>query len=132
LKSRPKTKTAGQKSRRRFTKTLAAALVAAPAVAASSGASAQTSTPAREPKAPPNPQTTPTPPAATPQQPATPRPSPVAEAYAGVARARFGGQLSDEEFARVRRDLEGNVRASERLGASKLKNSDEPDFIFGA
>jgi hypothetical protein len=129
LKSKQKPTTAGQKSRRRFTKTLAAALVAAPAVAASSGASAQTATPAREPKAPPNPQTTPTPPATpTPQ----PKPSPVAEAYAEVARARFGKQLSDEELARVRRDLEGNVRAAERLGASKLKNSDEPDFIFGA
>ncbi len=131
MKSKQTPASAGQKSRRRFTKTLAAALVAAPAVAASSAASAQTSPAPREPKAPPNPQTTPTP-AATPQQPATPRPSPVAEAYAEVARARFGKHLNDEELARVKRDLEGNVRASERLGATKLKNSDEPDFIFGA
>lgn len=129
MKSKQKSAGDGQKSRRRFTKRLAAALVAAPAVAASA-ASAQTTPAVREPKAPPNPQTTPTPSATTPQQP--PRPSPVAEAYAEVARARFGKNLSDEEFARVRRDLEGNVRASERLAASKLNNSDEPDFIFGA
>lgn len=121
----------GQKSRRRFTKTLAAALVAAPVAA--SAVRAQTTPAAREPKAPPNPQTTPTPAAAaTPPQTPTPKPSPVAEAYAGVARALYGEQLNEEEFARVKRDLEGNVRAAERLRASKLKNSDEPDFIFNA
>ena len=124
MKSKQKTATDGQKSRRRFTKRLAAALVAAPAVAVS----AQTTPTAREPKAPPNPQATPTPP----QQPPPQKPSPVAEAYAEVARARFGKNLSDEEFARVKRDLEGNVRSAERLAASKLKNSDEPDFVFGA
>ncbi len=132
MKSKRKTTSAGQKSRRRFTKTLAAALVAAPAVAASSAASAQTGPAPREPKAPPNPQATPTPAATPPPQTTPPRPSPVAEAYAEVARARFGKHTSDEEFARVKRDLEGNVRASERLAASQLQNSDEPDFIFGA
>lgn len=124
MKSKQKTASDSRKSRRRFTKRLAAALVAAPAVAVS----AQTTPPAREPKAPPNPQTTPTPQ----QQPPPQKPSPVAEAYAEVARARFGKHMSDEEFARVKRDLEGNVRTAERLAASKLKNSDEPDFIFGA
>lgn len=118
-----------QKSRRRFTKTLAAALVAAPVASAA----AQTTTTPREPKAPPNPQPTPAPAATTPpQQQQPPKPSPVAEAYAGVARALYGSQLSEEEFARVRRDLEGNVRTSERLRAFKLQNSDEPDFIFSA
>ncbi len=128
MKSKQTPASAEQKSRRRFTKTLAAALVAAPAVAAS----AQTSPAPREPKAPPNPQTTPPPAATPPQQQTPPKPSPTAEAYAEVARARFGKHTSDEEFARVRRDLEGNVRASERLSAAKLQNSDEPDFIFGA
>ncbi len=131
MKNKKKDVGDGQKSRRRFTKTLAAALVAAPAVAASV-TRAQTNPPAREPKAPPNPQTKPTPAAATPQQTPPPKPSPTAEAYAEVARARFGKNLSDEEFARVKRDLEGNVRSAERLAASKLQNSDEPDFIFGA
>jgi hypothetical protein len=102
-----------QKSRRRFTKTLAAALVAAPVAAASTNA-----------------QTTPAPTAPPQQQPTPPKPSPEAEAYAGVARARFGAQVNEEEFARIKRDLEGNARNSERLRASKLKNSDEPDFTF--
>jgi hypothetical protein len=104
-----------QKSRRRFTKTLAAALVAAPVVAATTSA-----------------QTTPAPAATPAQQPTPPKPSPEAEAYADVARARFGSQVSEEEFARIKRDLEGNVRTSERLRAFKLKNSDEPDSVFSA
>src|SRR2546421_6900406 len=107
-------------SRRRFTKTLAAAVVAAPVIAAR----AQTPPASKEPKAPPNPQPTPQ------QEP--PKPSPVAAAYAEVARARFGEQLSAEQFEAVRRGLEGNVRTADRLRALKLKNSDEPDFVFSA
>lgn len=110
-------------SRREFTK--AAALLAA-APLALTAAKAQTPVPAREPKAPPNPQPTP----AAPQQPAPP--SPVAAAYAEVARARFGEQVTPEELARIRRDLEGNVRAADRLRAHKLANADEPDFVFKA
>src|SRR4051812_9828390 len=109
-------------SRRRFTKTLAAAVIAAP----TASAVAQTPPATKEPKAPPNPQPTPTPQ----QQP--PKPSPVAVAYAEVARARFGEKLSAEQFEAVKRDLEGNVRASDALRAYKLQNSDEPDFVFGA
>ncbi|MBA3240884.1 MAG: hypothetical protein H0T60_06625 [Acidobacteria bacterium] len=133
MKDKSKTPRVGQKSRRRFTKTLAAALVTAP-VTAASAVRAQTTPAAREPKAPPNPQTPPPPAAAaaTPPQTTPPKPSPVAEAYAGVARALYGKQLNEAEFARVKRDLEGNVRAAERLRASKLKNSDEPDSIFSA
>ncbi|HLM55375.1 MAG TPA: hypothetical protein VK422_04560, partial [Pyrinomonadaceae bacterium] len=80
---------------------------------------------AREPKAPPNPQPTP----ARAEQ---PKPSPAAEAYAEVARSRFGEHLSEEDLNRLKRELEGNVRTAERLRAFKLKNSDEPDFVFGA
>jgi len=112
-----------RESRRRFAKSVAAAIVAAPVAAAR----AQTPAAPREPKAPPNPQPMPTPRAQTP----TP-PSPVAKAYAEVARARFGSQVSDEEFQRIERDLEGNVRTAERLRASKLENWDEPDFVFEA
>ena len=115
----------GRESRRRFAKSVAAAIVAAPVAAAA--ARAQTPAAPREPKAPPNPQPTPTPRAQT-----TPPPSPVAKAYAEVARARFGSQVSDEEFKRIERDLEGNVRTAERLRASKLENWDEPDFVFEA
>ena len=111
-------------SRRRFTKTLAAACLAAPALAVA--ARSQTPPAAKEPKAPPNPQPTPAPP----QGP--PKPSPLAEAYAEAARLRFGEHLSAEQMEAVKRDLEGNVRTAERLRAFKLKNSDEPDFVFGA
>jgi hypothetical protein len=114
----------GAQGRRGFTKTLAAAVIAAP-VAARAG-KAQTTTPPPEPKAPPNPQPSPA------QQQTPPRPSPAAEAYTEVARARFGEHLSREDLARLRREMEGNVRAADRLRAFKLKNSDEPDFVFGA
>jgi hypothetical protein len=114
-------------SRRRFTKTLATAVIAAPAVA--SAARAQTSPAPKEPKAPPNPQPSPSP-AQTPQGP--PVPSPLAEAYAEAARLRFGEHLSPEQLEAVKRDLEGNVRAAERLRGFKLQNSDEPDFVFNA
>ncbi|MDT5270079.1 MAG: hypothetical protein QOH49_2265 [Acidobacteriota bacterium] len=114
---------AGRASRRRFTKTLTAAFIAAPALAAR----AQTPPATSEPKAPPQPQPTP---AQTPQGP--PAPSPLALAYFEVARQRFGAALTPEQLEAVKRDLEGNVRTAERLRASKLKNSDEPDFVFEA
>jgi hypothetical protein len=107
-------------SRRRFTKTLAAAVVAG----AAASAVAQTPPATKEPKAPPGPQPTPAQP--------PPKPSPVALAYAEVARARFGEKLSAEQFESVKRDLEGNVRAADALRAYKLQNPDEPDFVFGA
>jgi len=113
----------GRTSRRQFTKSLTVALIAAPSVAL-----AQTPA-AKEPKAPPNAQPTP---ATTTQTQPTPKPSPIAVAYAEVARARFGEKLTPEELERVRGDLEGNVRAAERLRTFKLKNSDEPDFVFSA
>jgi hypothetical protein len=109
-------------SRRRFTKTLAAAVVSG----AAASTAAQTPPASKEPKAPPNPQPTP----AGQQQP--PKPSPVAVAYAEVARVRFGERLSAEQFEAVRRDLEGNARAADALRAYKLQNSEEPDFVFGA
>ncbi|MGH9942292.1 MAG: hypothetical protein ACRD9R_08040 [Pyrinomonadaceae bacterium] len=115
-------------SRRRFTQTCAAAFVAAPFASAVVSRAQQTPAP-KEPAAPPNPQPTPAAPNA-PQQP--PTPSPTASAYAEVARARFGDKLSAEELNRVKRDLEGNVRTADRLRAVKLRNADEPDFIFYA
>lgn len=111
-----------QPSRRRFTKTVAAAVVFAP-LANALLTRAQTPPATKEPAAPPNPQP-------TPQTP--PRPSPVAESYTEIARLRFGEHLSADELKRVARDMEGNVRTAERLRAFKLKNSDEPDFIFSA
>lgn len=110
-------------SRRQFTKTLTAALVAAPALAAN----AQTPPATSEPKAPPQPT-----PAPAQQTQGPPAPSPLALAYFEVARQRFGEWLTPEQLEAVKRDLEGNVRTAERLRASKLKNSDEPDFSFEA
>ena len=121
-----KTESAARRdSRRRFTKELAAACLAAPTLAAAA-ANAQTPPKAAEPKAPPNPQPTP----AQPQGP--PKPSPLAEAYTEAARLRFGQHLSAEQLEAVKRDMEGNVRTAERLRAFKLQNGDEPDFVFSA
>jgi len=116
----------GRASRRRFTKSIAAAFVAAPALAAA--ARSQTPPAAKEPTAPPQPQPTPTPQ----QPPGPPQPSPLALAYGEVARLRFGEHVTPEQLQAIRRDLEGNVRTADRLRAFKLKNSDEPDFAFEA
>ena len=109
-------------SRRRFNLNVAATLLTAVPLA-SSGVSAQTPPATRETKAPPASPAPQTPPAA--QQ----TPSPVAEAYMEVARARFGALTADES-EKVREGIAGNVRAAERLSAFKLRNADEPDFIF--
>ncbi|MCA1631681.1 MAG: hypothetical protein LC785_09070 [Acidobacteria bacterium] len=112
-----------RESRRRFAKTVAAALVAAP-LAHSLAARAQTPPATKEPAAPPNPQPSPSPQ----QQP----PSPLALAYAEVARARFGDKLNDEEMTRVTRGIGGKLRTADALRKVKLQNSDEPDFVFSA
>jgi hypothetical protein len=109
-------------SRRQFARIVAAALVAAPL--ARRGAQAQTPPATKEAVAPPNPQPSPSP------QP--PAPSPLALAYTEVARLRFGEKLSEEELTRLRREVVGNLRAADALRAVKLKNSDEPDFVFSA
>jgi hypothetical protein len=102
------------KSRRAFAKSVAASLIAAPM--ASSLVQAQTATPT------PTPSPTPTP----------ARPSPVVEAYMELTKARFGEFVTDEQMDQIKRDLEGNARTTERFRAVKLKNSDEPDFVFSA
>ncbi|HEX8130195.1 MAG TPA: hypothetical protein VF527_13915 [Pyrinomonadaceae bacterium] len=110
-------------SRRQFAKTIAGAVAAAPFIAQAT-LNAQTPPATKQAPAPPNPQPTPT------TAPQAAPPSPIAEAYAEVGRLRFGGKLTPDELARMKRDLEGNVRTAERLRAFKLKNADEPDFIF--
>ncbi len=114
LHSSPKT------SRRQFAKSVATTLVAAPLAA--SLVKAQTPTKPKEATAPPNPQPTPTP----------QKPSPLVEAYAEVARVRFGEKLTPEQLEQIKKDLDGNVRTADRLRAVKLKNGDEPDFVFTA
>ncbi|HKR02169.1 MAG TPA: hypothetical protein VJT09_15945 [Pyrinomonadaceae bacterium] len=109
----------GRTSRRQFATSIAATLVAAPLAARL----AKAQTPAKkDPAAPPNPQPTPTP----------SKPTPLAEAYAEVARVRFGEKLTSEQLEQLKKDMDGNVRAADRLRAVKLKNGDEPDFIFSA
>jgi hypothetical protein len=76
--------------------------------------------PAQTPSASPTPSPSPTP----------AQPSPLGEAYTEVARVRFGKHIEEGQWDRVKRDLEGNVRTADRLRESKLKNGDEPDFIF--
>lgn len=102
-----------RKSRRRFTQTMATALVAAPFVPA---VSAQTATPS------PTPSPSPTP----------PNTSPMVESYVEFVRARFPDALAPDELERVKRDIENNLRTTERLRAVALKNADEPDFVFSA
>lgn len=120
MKPKSSTHMSKQASRRQFTKSVATALITAPIAAQL--AKAQTPTKPKEAVAPPNPQ-----PNATPQ-----KPSPLAEAYAEVARARFGERLTPEQLEQIKKDLDGNVRSADRLRAVKLKNGDEPDFVFSA
>lgn len=122
MKTHGKTDDSSRRSRRRFTKEVAAAVVTAPLVSLMAKAQTPPGAKTREAAAPPVPQPSP-----SPQQ---QKPSPVAEAYAGVARARFGDQVTAEQFELIRRDLEGNVRTADRLRSVKLKNADEPDFTF--
>lgn len=110
-------------SRRQFAKSIAATLIVAPLVATTTTDAQTPPAATKQAPAPPNPQPTP---ANAPQN----APTPVGEAYAEVARLRFGEKLSADELARMKRDIEGNVRTAERLRAFKLKNADEPDFIF--
>ena len=124
MKNREPASEAGMRartSRRQFAKSIATTMLVAPLVATATQTGAQTPPAAKQAPAPPNPQPTPAPQTA---------PSPVAEGYAEVARLRFGEKLSADELARMKRDIEGNVRTAERLRAFKLKNADEPDFIF--
>lgn len=120
MKSKTNSHDSKQTSRREFAKSVATTLIVAPLAA--SMVTAQTPTKPKEPTAPPNPQQTPTP----------QKPSPLAEAYMEAARLRFGEKLTPEQLEQVKKDLDGNVRAADRLRAVKLKNADEPDFIFSA
>ena len=97
----------GKTSRRQFAKTVATTLAAATL------AQAQT-------------------PAGAKEQSGPPEPSPVAAAYLELARARFGDKLSPEQLEQLRKDFDNYVRNSDRLRAVKLKNGDEPDFVFSA
>jgi hypothetical protein len=65
---------------------------------------------------------------------ATPPPpiSEPARTLARLLRERYPKGIGEVDLERVARDLDGDLRAGERLRAAKLGNSDEPDFIFRA
>ncbi|HEV2884032.1 MAG TPA: twin-arginine translocation signal domain-containing protein [Pyrinomonadaceae bacterium] len=75
---------------------------------------------------------TPTPTPAASPSPTPSKPSPLAEAYAEVAKVRFGEHIETSQWEQLKRELEANVRNADRLRAAKLLNGDEPDFIFTA
>ncbi len=120
MKPKPGSHALSQTSRRQFAKSITATLFAAPLAAQL--ARAQTPTKPKEATAPPNPQPSPTP----------QKPSLLAEAYAEVARTRFGEKWTPEQIEQIKKDLDGNIRSADRLRAVKLKNGEEPDFTFSA
>jgi hypothetical protein len=123
MKPKADTHVSQKTSRRQFAKSVATTLVAAPLVAQL--AKAQMPTKPKETTAPPNPQ-----PGPTPQ-----KLSPLAEAYAEAARIRFGEKWTPEQLEQIKKDFEGYAGkdgVADRLRAVKLKNGDEPDFVFNA
>jgi hypothetical protein len=78
---------------------------------------------------PPVPSTSPASPAASPSPAA---PDPVAEALADVVRQRYGSQLGAEDLAEVRKVIEQNLSAADRLKQVRLGNGDEPVTLFQA
>ena len=103
--------------RRGFLQTLAAALAAIPTAAV-----AQTAAPSGS---------------ATPAAPTAPT-APVAPEHTGsearllteVLRERFPERFSEAQWGSIVGDFDGDLAAGKRLRAVKLKNSDEPDFMF--
>jgi hypothetical protein len=59
-------------------------------------------------------------------------PSSAARALTGVVRARYGTYITAIQLDEVQKDIESGLKTSQRLRALKLKNGDEPDFIFSA
>jgi hypothetical protein len=111
-------------SRRRFLRSLAAAPLLPTALS-------QAPTPPSP--APATPSPTPTIPSPSPPVP-SPSPSPpgpVAQALGEVVRVRYGSQLEEADLAEVRKGIEDNLQAADRLrNAVKLGNGDEPVNVF--
>ena len=105
--------------RRGFLQLLVGSLATLPAAAA-----AQTSpVPATPPAT--------TPAAATPAAPAAPEHSGnEARLLTEVLRSRYPDRLSEAQWGSVVSDFDGDLGGARRLRASKLQNSDEPDFTF--
>ncbi|MEO6391455.1 MAG: hypothetical protein ABIP75_06355 [Pyrinomonadaceae bacterium] len=76
-----------------------------------------------------NPSPSPTP---VPTPPVAPVPSAAARALTEVAKARFGEYLTPEQQSKLPASMENLAASAGRLRAVKLKNADEPDFVFTA
>jgi len=61
-----------------------------------------------------------------------PPPSEDARALAGIVERRSGAHLTPAQLEDVTREIDGRLRAGERLRKADLANADEPDFTFGA
>jgi hypothetical protein len=60
-------------------------------------------------------------------------PGPVAEALGQVVQHRYGSQLEAADLEEIRKGIEDNLQAAERLKKSlKLTNADEPVNLFQA
>jgi hypothetical protein len=109
-------------SRRRFLRSLAAAPLLPAALSQ-----------APRPPSPPLPSPTPTipSPASPVPSPSPSPPGPVAQALGDVVRIRYGSQLEEADLAEVRKGIEDNLQAADRLRkAVKLGNGDEPVTLF--
>ncbi|MCC6418618.1 MAG: hypothetical protein IT429_10320 [Gemmataceae bacterium] len=56
----------------------------------------------------------------------------VADALTAIVRLRHGKHLSADQLKRVRQRIESQQRGAALLRRPALRNSDEPDFVFGA
>jgi len=111
-------------SRRRFIKSLASAPLLPVAFAA----------PQRPAPLPPasTPATPPPPPTAAPSPTGTP-PGPAAQALGEVVRIRYGPQLEEADLSEVKKAIDSNLQAAERLRSRmKLVNADQPVAVFHA
>jgi hypothetical protein len=52
------------------------------------------------------------------------------QALAEAVRARYGKYLTIDELAQIRASIDRNQQAAQRLSQVKLKNGDEPAFVF--
>jgi hypothetical protein len=59
-------------------------------------------------------------------------PGPLALALAEAARVRFAAHLRPGDVEEIRKVVQGNLQAAERLRAVKLTNADEPVTQFAA
>ena len=55
-----------------------------------------------------------------------------ARALTEIIERRYGGHLTKEQLESIRKDFDGDLKATKRLREVKLANGDEPDVTFKA